>query len=173
MIALVVSDVTNPVYFPIIRGAEQEATDAGFSMLLCATRRESAQRSGRTSTEPCRWSRDSCSASSRMSDATIRTIAGRTPLVVLNRAVPAVPSVVTDNARGIRRAVEHLGQLGHEVITYVGGPAASWADGVRWRAVQEGAHELELRARRIGPYSRRCSAASPRSRSWRPPRPRP
>jgi LacI family transcriptional regulator len=151
MIALVVSDVTNPVYFPIIRGAEQEASGAGFSMLLCDTR-ESARTERADIDRALPIVEGLVLSSSRMSDATIRTIAGRTPLVVLNRAVPAVPSVVTDNARGMRRAVEHLGELGHETITYVAGPDASWADGVRWRAVQEGAHELELRARRIGPY---------------------
>src|SRR3954471_6631999 len=151
MIALVVSDVTNPVYFPVIRGAEQEATDAGFSMLLCDSR-ESAQTERADIDRALPMVEGLVLASSRMSDAAIRTIAGRAPLVVLNRAVPAVPSVVTDNARGMRRAVEHLGELGHEEITYVAGPDASWANGVRWRAVQEGAHELEVRAHQIGPY---------------------
>jgi LacI family transcriptional regulator, repressor for deo operon, udp, cdd, tsx, nupC, and nupG len=152
MIAVVVSDITNPVYFPVIRGAEQEASAAGFSMLLCDTR-ESARTERADIDRALPIVEGLVLASSRMSDATIRTIAGRTPLVVLNRAVPAVPSVVTDNARGMRRAVEHLGELGHTAITYVAGPEASWANGIRWRAVQEGAHELELRARRIGPFS--------------------
>jgi LacI family transcriptional regulator, repressor for deo operon, udp, cdd, tsx, nupC, and nupG len=152
MIAVVVSDITNPVYFPVIRGAEQEASAAGFSMLLCDTR-ESARTERADIDRTLPIVEGLVLASSRMSDATIRTIAGRTPLVVLNRAVPAVPSVVTDNPRGMRRAVEHLGELGHTAITYVAGPEASWANGIRWRAVQEGAHELELRARRIGPFS--------------------
>jgi LacI family repressor for deo operon, udp, cdd, tsx, nupC, and nupG len=151
MIAVVVSDITNPVYFPIIRGAEQEAAAAGFSMLLCDTR-ESARTERADIDRTLPIVEGLVLSSSRMSDATIRTIAARTPLVVLNRAVPAVASVVTDNPRGIRRAVEHLGELGHTEITYVAGPDASWADGIRWRAVQEGAHELELRARRLGPY---------------------
>ena len=42
-------------------------------------------------------------------------------------------------------------ELGHGTITYVAGPQASWTDGVRWRALREAAHELELRVRRVGP----------------------
>ena len=51
----------------------------------------------------------------------------------------------------IRRAVEHLGTLGHDTITYLAGPEASWAEGMRWRALREAAHELELRVRRVDP----------------------
>ena len=52
----------------------------------------------------------------------------------------------------MRRAVEHLAELGHQRITYVAGPEASWADGMRWRSLREAATELRLQARRIGPY---------------------
>jgi LacI family repressor for deo operon, udp, cdd, tsx, nupC, and nupG len=72
-------------------------------------------------------------------------------VIVLNRAVSNVPSVVTDNPRGMRRAVEHLAELGHQRITYVAGPEASWADGIRWQSLREAVLELELQVRRIGP----------------------
>ena len=51
----------------------------------------------------------------------------------------------------MRRAVEHLAELGHQTVTYVAGPEASWADGMRWVALMEAAHELDLRVRRVGP----------------------
>jgi len=91
-------------------------------------------------------------ASTRMTDSSIRMIAKQRPMIVLNRAVPDVPSVVTDIPRGMRRAAEHLGMLGHDSITYVAGPEASWTDGMRWRQLQDAAVELELTVRRIGPY---------------------
>lgn len=151
MIALVVSDVTNPVYFPIIRGTERTTAKAGFTLLLA-----DAQESGVTEREAIERALPIVEgvvlAGSRLSDAAIRKQAQRVPLVVANRAVSGVPSIVTDNPRGIRRAVEHLGGLGHRSITYVAGPEASWADGMRWLAVREGCHELELRSRRIGPF---------------------
>jgi LacI family transcriptional regulator len=86
-----------------------------------------------------------------MSDSAIRMLAKQKPMVMLNRRVPEVPCVITDNARGMRRAVEHLAELGHESVTYVAGPEASWADGTRWVAVMEACHELDLRVRRVGP----------------------
>ena len=51
-------------------------------------------------------------ASSRMSDSAIRMTAKQRPMIVLNRAVADVPSLVTDNPHGARRAAEHLAELG-------------------------------------------------------------
>jgi DNA-binding LacI/PurR family transcriptional regulator len=90
-------------------------------------------------------------ASSRMSDSTIRTLAKQKPVVVLNRRLPEVPSLLIDNARGMRRALEHLGELGHTSVTYVAGPEASWTDGVRWQALREAGYELDIKVRRVGP----------------------
>jgi LacI family transcriptional regulator len=88
-----------------------------------------------------------------MPDTTIRMLAKQKPMIVLNREVRGVPSVVPDNARGGRRLVEHLAGLGHESVVYVRGPEASWADGARLRAVRESAHELSVGAHQIGPFA--------------------
>jgi DNA-binding LacI/PurR family transcriptional regulator len=152
MIALVVSDVTNPVYFQIIRGAEAAAADAGYTIVLA-----DSQESGlieRHSVERAISAVEGVVlTSSRMSDSAIRMVARQRPTVVLNRAFPEVPCVVTDNPRGMRRAVEHLGELGHDRLTYVAGPESSWADGMRWRSIREACLELGLGVRRIGPYA--------------------
>ena len=151
MIGLVVADVTNPFHFGIIRGAEAAAAEAGNTMILAHSQ------------ETVRRERDLLErvlpavvgvvlASPRMSDSAIRMIAKQCPTIVLNRAVQDVPSVVTDIRRGVRRAVEHLVSLGHGAITYVAGPEASWTDGMRWRALVEGASELDVRVRRVGPF---------------------
>lgn len=151
MIALVISDITNPFYFEIIRGAEHAAAEAGYTMVLSDT--QESDRLERQALERAMSSVEGIVlASSRMSDSAIRMTAKQKPLMVLNRAVADVPSVVTDNARGARRALEHLGELGHETVTYVAGPEASYADGMRWRALLEASHELALRVRRIGPF---------------------
>src|SRR5207342_1070576 len=74
------------------------------------------------------------------------------PMMVLNRAVADVPSLVTDNANGVLLAAEHLAGLDHRSIIYVAGPEASWADGIRWRSLREAAVGLHLHTRRVGPY---------------------
>jgi DNA-binding LacI/PurR family transcriptional regulator len=150
MIALAISDVTNPFYNEIIRGAQVAATEGGYTILLADT-----QESGAVEREALDRATATVDgivlATSRMSDSAIRVMAKQRPVIVLNRAVSDVPSVVTDNPRGMRWAVEHLAELGHRRITYVAGPETSWADGVRWRSLREAAMELELHVRRIGP----------------------
>ncbi len=149
-LALVVTDITNPFYSELIRGAHDAAGAAGYTILLSHTQ-EDAQLE-RDWTERELTAVDGVLlASSRMSDSAIRMIAKQKPMIVLNRRIPEVPCVITDNPRGARRAVEHLAELGHDTITYVAGPETSWADGVRWQALREAAYELELRVRRVGP----------------------
>ncbi|MFP5345686.1 MAG: LacI family DNA-binding transcriptional regulator [Actinomycetes bacterium] len=152
MLAVVVSDVANPFFSEIVRGAQDAATKAGYTILLLDAR-ESDRLERKTLERALPIVDGVVFASTRMSDAALRMAAKQKPVVVLNRAVADVPCVVTDNPRGARRASEHLGELGHGHITYVAGPEASWADGIRWRSLREAALELELRVRRIGPFS--------------------
>ncbi len=152
MLAVMVSDVTNPFYSELIRGAQIAASEADYTVLL-ADARESDQVERESLERVLPAVEGIVIGSSRMSDSTLRVIAKQKPMVVLNRDLMGVPSVVTDNPRGMRRAAEHLGELGHEAITYVAGPEASWADGMRWRALREAGHELALSTRRIGPFA--------------------
>jgi LacI family transcriptional regulator len=149
-IDLVVADVTNPFYGDIIKGAYAAAQDAGYQLILSHTNespdveREAIERElGQVDGVVI--------ASSRMTDSALRMMAKQTPMVLLNRIIPEVSCVVNDSARGMRRAAEHLGGLGHERIHYVSGPETSWSDGMRWRALREAGTELELDVRRIGP----------------------
>jgi len=152
MTALVIADVANPFYNEIIRGAQVAAAEAGYTMLL-ADAQESSSLEREALERAMATVEGIVLATSRMSDSAIRMTAKQRPVVVLNRAVADVPSVVTDNPGGARRAVQHLAELGHRQITYVAGPEASWADGIRWRSLREAAAEHGLRARRIGPYA--------------------
>ncbi|MEU4425022.1 LacI family DNA-binding transcriptional regulator [Actinoplanes sp. NPDC024001] len=151
MIALAISDITNPFYNEIIRGAQVAASEAGYTILLADTQ-ESGVRERAALDRAASTVEGIVLATTRMSDSAIRMTAKSRPVIVLNRAVTDVPSVVTDNPRGVRRAVEHLAELGHQRITYLAGPEASWADGMRWRSLLETVTELDLHARRLGPF---------------------
>jgi LacI family transcriptional regulator len=150
-VALIVSDITNPFYGEIIKGAEEAARLAGYVLLLV-----DSSESGLVERDDVARTLELVEgvvlASTRMSDSSIRMIAKQTPLVLLNRQMPDTSCIVVDNALGMRRAAEHLASLGHSAIVYVSGPQASWAEGVRWRAVKEAANALELRVRRIDPH---------------------
>jgi LacI family transcriptional regulator len=150
VIGLAVSDITNPFYFGIIRGAEKAAHDNDFTLMV-ADARESADEERRMLARHLPLVEGLIVTSSRLSDTELRGLARRLPVVVLNRRVPGLPCVHPDNARGIRRAVEHLATLGHTRMGYLAGPEASWVDGSRWRAVREACLELMLTDVRVGP----------------------
>lgn len=151
MIALVVADIANPVFAAIVRGAQGAAAERGYVMLLADAQED--DRRERAAIERSLPSVDGVVlASSRMSDSAIRMMSKQKPVVLLNRSIPDVPCVMPDYAHGLRKAATHLSELGHDRITYVAGPAASWADGMRWRSLREAATELSLTVRRIGPF---------------------
>jgi DNA-binding LacI/PurR family transcriptional regulator len=149
-IGLVVADVTNPFYGDIIKGAYEAAREAGYQLILSHTN-ESPEVERETIEHELALVDGIVIATPRMTDSALRMMAKQKPVVLLNRIIPEAHCVVTDNERGIRRAAEHLGALGHERIFYVAGPQTSWSDGMRWRALREAGAELELDVRRIGP----------------------
>ncbi|WP_203567250.1 LacI family DNA-binding transcriptional regulator [Aestuariimicrobium ganziense] len=150
MIALALSDVTNPFFFSIIRGAEEECSNRGYSLVV-ADAQESPEKERQLFERTLPVVDGLLVASSRMSDTALRAAARKVPTILLNRVVTGLPCVVPDHARGTRRALEHVAELGHRRIAYVAGPDASWANGVRYRAFREGCYELELIDSRIGP----------------------
>jgi LacI family transcriptional regulator len=149
-IGLVVADVTNPFYGEIIKGGFEAAREAGYQLILTHTN-ESADEERSSIERELAQVDGIVIASSRMTDSALRMVSKQKPVVLLNRIIPEASCVVTDSERGIRRAAEHLGELGHERIHYVSGPEASWSDGVRWRALREAATALALDVRRVGP----------------------
>jgi LacI family repressor for deo operon, udp, cdd, tsx, nupC, and nupG len=151
MVALTVSDIGNPFYLEIIRGAEAAASAAGCTMLLSDTH-ESGPEEQHVLERTLPLVDGIVLAGSRMSDTVIRTAAKQRPVVVLNRVVTDLPSIAPDHALGARSAVIHLAELGHRRVTYLAGPDASWADGMRWRAVLEAGQELGVKVGRLGPY---------------------
>jgi LacI family repressor for deo operon, udp, cdd, tsx, nupC, and nupG len=148
-VGLIVSDVTNPVHFGVIRGVEEAAADAGYTLLL-ADAQESEQIE-RTALERLLPGVEGVVlASSRSSDRAVRTVAKQRPVVVLNRIVPGVRCVTADTEAGVGSALAHLRDLGHRAVTYLAGPPASWADGRRWRALMDLGPRFGLKVGRIG-----------------------
>lgn len=151
MIALASSDITNPYYFEIIRGAQGAAAERGYTTLL-ADSQESMRREREALDRAIPTVDGIVLASTRMSDSAIRMMAKQRPVIVVNRDITDVPSVVTDHPMSVRQAVDHLEELGHRRITYLAGPEAAWANGMRWRSLRAYAAERDLHVHRLGPY---------------------
>jgi DNA-binding LacI/PurR family transcriptional regulator len=165
LLAIVVADVANPVFFGMIRGAERAAADLGFTVLLLESQEcESTEQQALDRLIP--QVDGVVLSSSRMSDAAIRSLAMRTPTVLLNRIVSEVSSVVIDTVQAIKTAAEHLAALGHTSICYLAGPQTSWADGARWRGLREAGLELQLHVRRIGPFQPTSEGGAAAAEEW-------
>ena len=150
-IAVLVSDVTNPFYFGLIRGTQQQLKAAGYAHLLI-----DSENSGDLERQMLIRMRQSIDgailAASRLSDRALAQLASELPLVAINRTVRGVQNVVIDSPSGIAQAAEHLISLGHREIAYAGGPSNSWANEARWRALSAAASRHGLPVRRLGPF---------------------
>ena len=134
-VALIVPDVANPFFPPLIRAAQLRADTAGFCVFLG----NSDEDAGREDTLVGRFLgqvEGLVLASSRMPQDRIRLHAARRPIVLVNRDVEGITRVLIDTAPGVSAAMTHLAELGHRRIAYVSGPAASWSNGQRRAAIR-------------------------------------
>ena len=151
-IAMVVSDITNPHFFELIRGAEMRAKAAAYTLVLV-----NAEESPRMEFEQVRRLSRSVDgfllAASRQPDENVVKWAADLPVVMINRRVPGLPSVVLELTEGCRQMVAHLASLGHTSVVYLAGPSNSWMAASRWAAISQAATEQGLTAERVGPYT--------------------
>jgi len=155
-IAMVVSDITNPHYFELIRGAELRAKASEYTLVLV-----NAEESPRIEYDQIQRLVPSVDgfvlAASRLPDENLEQIAGQRPVVLMNRELAGLPSVVLDHIMGCRQIVEHLASFGHREIIYLAGPRNSWMAKTRWAALSSAAEDLGLGAQRIGPFTPKVS----------------
>jgi LacI family transcriptional regulator len=127
-IGLVVPDISNPYYPPLVRGVEDAASSRGYRVVLCNTDRDPAKISGYLDTLIKTRVDGIVVAGGGWADLSDRTaVLGtyRTGLVAVGRHLSAHPSVRVDNVAASRDAAEHLIGLGHRAIAFLGGPASS------------------------------------------------
>lgn len=130
MYAIVLPDITNPVHFDLIRGAEQVARSNGYTLLL-AESQSSAERE-REAIATAQPSVDGLVVvSSRLDGDELRRLAAAAPIVAANRTVDGLPSAGPDISTGYTAAIQHLEDLGHRSIAYLSGPLDR-VDRSRW-----------------------------------------
>lgn len=142
-IAMIVPDIANPFFPPLVRAVESGAERAELAVFLGDTD-ESATRE-RVLVDRLEKQVDGfILASSRLPDEQILELAEAVPTVLINRDVPGVHRVLVDAATGVREAVELLAALSHRSIAYLAGPPESWADQQRRAAVLGAAERTGL-----------------------------
>lgn len=151
-LTLVVTDIANPYYAPLIKAAQAQALEKDYTLALTDSD-ESPQVEVSNLRQLLATTSGAILATSRLSDELIRQLAQHRALAVVNRAVEGIPSLVVDTAAGMRKAVRHLAAIGHRRIAYLAGPRNSWINSARWRAVHEEAAALDIEAEFLGPYA--------------------
>jgi LacI family transcriptional regulator len=138
MIALMVTDITNPVFFKVVRGAEKVAAEEGYTLVIAESQESSSLEA--TTLERILPSVDGVIfGTTRLTDEEIYRINGEKPVVLINRVVEGVADVVPNNSPGILEAVDHLAKLGHKHIAFLAGPSASWINKDRWNLLMTSA----------------------------------
>jgi len=151
-LALVVADITNPVVFDIVRGAEKAATQAGYTLVF-AESQESGEEEARAIDRIAPSVDGIVLATTRLTDERITTIASRKPLVLINRAVAEIVSVLPDVDSGVSQLLAHLIGLGHRSIGYLSGPETSWISDRRFARMLDAAEKAGIGLVEIGPNS--------------------
>jgi len=151
-IGLAIADVSNPVYWDILRGAEVQAEKLNYSIVMMYTQ-VSAVKERANLNRLLPIIDGLIVASSQLSDTVLRSLSKTLPVVVLNRYIGGLPSVTPDTAHGMRQTITHLSQLGHTTVHYLSGPESSWISGMRWLSVRTAAASMGFTAHRIGPVA--------------------
>ena len=126
-LGLIVADIANPYFPPMIKAAQSQARLRDHHVFVADTDEDPAVeeelvRALATQVDGI------VLCSPRMANGAIEVLAREVPLVVVNRVVADLPTVVMDVANGARQAIDHLVGLGHRDLLYLGGPRGSWTN---------------------------------------------
>jgi LacI family transcriptional regulator len=124
-VGVVIPDLTNPLFPPIVRGIEDRLDDAGYTPLIVNTDNDPDRERSHIEAMLARQVDGLIAATARL-DVTLlaEAAAGGVPLVLVNRSLEdgSAAAVTVDDRKGIVLAVEHVAGLGHHLIGHVAGP---------------------------------------------------
>lgn len=139
-IGVLIPDITNPLFPPIIRGIEDGLGANGYTAILGNTDNVAARETEAVATLRARQIDGLILATARRDDPIVgECIADGLPLVLVNRTADAigVSSIVNDDALGIALAVRHLKERGHTRIAHIAGPRSLSTGEARRRSFVE------------------------------------
>lgn len=151
LIGLVVPDVENPFFPPFIRAVQDAARQQDADVLLVDSELNTSAEADlitrlRSQTDAL------IIASPRLSTAQLRDCVKDGPVVVVNRVMRSVRTVVCDNTVALQTLATHLHGLGHRRFALLQGPRESWAAANRARAVRSWAAAGGVELLELGPF---------------------
>lgn len=147
-IGLVIPDLTNPLFPPIVRGIEDVLASAGYSVLIVNTDNDAEREQALVGSLRSRHVEGLIVATGRLDHPLLRKLhEQRVRMVLVNRRTEHldVPCITPDDAAGVTMAVKHLVELGHRRIAHLAGPQTTSTGVVRAEAFRTSirAHGLD------------------------------
>lgn len=146
-VAVLIPDLTNPLFPPIVRGIEDVLATAGYTALLANTDSDMAKEARQAAAMRSRQVDGFIIATALLEHPLMeQLVAESVPIVFVNRRVEGLPAsaVAGDDATGVAAAVDHLARLGHRHIAYIAGPQTTSTGVVRLQAFRAAMQRWEL-----------------------------
>jgi len=149
-VGVLIPDLNNPLFPPIVRGLEDKLAAAGYVALIGNTDADAGRERVIFEQMRARHVDGFVLATATLHDRLLaEAAAAELPVVLMNRLSQdySFPSVSVDNEQGARMAISHLARLGHTRIAHIAGPQEASTGVSRLRGFREGmaAHELAVR----------------------------
>lgn len=140
MIGVVVPDITNTIFPPMIRGLEDALGKHGYLPIIGNTDNDPKREAELLLMLRERGVDGFVLASVELNDDVVaKLVADKVAIVTINRRVkdPSVSSVVHDENEGVRRVLTHLASLGHTHIATIAGPQRFSTGADRYQAFRK------------------------------------
>ena len=140
-VGVLIPDLNNPLFPPIVRGLEDRLATAGYVALLGNTDGDSGKEQIIFEQMRARHVDGFVLATAHENHPVLAEAArAEVPVVLMNRLAPDhnFSSVSADNEQGMRMAVAHLAALGHTRIAHIAGPQRVSTGEARRRGFFEG-----------------------------------
>jgi len=139
-IGLVIPDLTNPLFPPIVRGIEDVLGPAGYSAWIVNTDNDPARERSQIESLRSRQVEGLLVGTALLTHPLIEELHDEgVRIVLINRRLlhGEVPSVAPDDASGIAMAVSHLVGLGHRRIAHLAGPQQTSTGVIRHQSYRQ------------------------------------
>jgi LacI family transcriptional regulator len=148
-VGVLIPDLNNPLFPPIIRGIEDRLAERGYVALIGNTDGDPGRERLVFDMMRARHVDGFVLATATLDSAILAEAAGAgLPVVLMNRTAQDFPfsSVSVDNEQGLRAAVGHLAALGHGRVGHIAGPQGISTGAARLRGFREAmaAHGLAV-----------------------------
>lgn len=147
ILGLVISDIGNPFFTAVTRGAEDVAQRHGYSLVLFSTDENPEREAASLGVMAAERAAGIIVATTNENGTVLRRVRDMgMAIVAIDRRIIDLPtdSVVVDNESAAHEAVSHLVRLGHRRIAIVGGPSDADTARERQRGYQRALREANI-----------------------------